>query len=70
MLKVVEHSNNELLIEAALDGNINEVHQLLTSDVSVNFHRPTDGKTALHEAAKAGHVEIIKLLLDSVIKHC
>jgi hypothetical protein len=50
---------------AALHGNISAVHQLIISGASIN-HRCKEDKnmTALHEAVTAGHVDIVKLLLQ------
>jgi ankyrin repeat protein len=50
------------MIEAAEKGKKDKVSGFLDRAADVNFVH--DGKTALYSAAKAGHREIVKLLLD------
>ena len=51
------------LIQAALDGKIHDVAELLSRGFDVHSRSP-DGGTALHNAAKSGYREIARLLLD------
>jgi ankyrin repeat protein len=50
------------LISAAREGNKAVVRALLDSP-NINIHvQDTDGQTALHKAAKKGHVDVVKIL--------
>jgi ankyrin repeat protein len=51
------------LIEAASDGNIEKVRELIGQGVDVNVKN--NGKTALQEACRNGHVEVVRFLLDA-----
>ena len=53
------------LVEAAEEGDIQSVVQLSSRpDANIDV-RDADGNTALHAAAKAGHVEVCELLLHN-----
>lgn len=55
------------MMAAAVTGNIRGMKLLLESswDIGLNAHLPENGMTTLHYAANYGHVEIVKLLLES-----
>lgn len=58
-----EEGMNEIaLIEAASQGNVEEVRILLQAGVDVNFRQDT---TALCEAVQTGNYEIVKMLIDA-----
>lgn len=57
-------SNGENLIEAAKEGQTNEVHALLRAGVDVNT-QTIDGFTAMIVAAQYGHVEIVDLCINA-----
>ena len=59
-------SKNELnnkLIDAATNGDIKNVRELLVNGADVNA-KSNRGWTALHEAALYGHVDIVKFLIE------
>lgn len=49
--------------EAVVKGDLQSVKNLLAKGVNIN--EPLDGRTALHQAASAGHTDILKILLDA-----
>jgi len=51
------------LSEAIVKGDLQLVKNLLAQGVNINA--PLDGRTALHQAASAGHTDILKILLDA-----
>lgn len=58
------HSDNEQkLINAAYDGNLDEVKRLVGLGIDVNTRNEFDDRTPLHEAACNGHTDICEFLL-------
>ena len=57
-------SNNQLLINAARDGNEKEVKRILQLPETEINSRDSQGKTALIWAAYTGNEEIVQLLLE------
>ena len=57
-------SNNQLLINAARDGNEEEVKRILQLPETEINSRDSQGKTALIWAAYTGNEEIVQLLLE------
>jgi ankyrin repeat protein len=55
--------NNELF-EAAREGNLEEIKQLIAKGVDVNV-KDNEGWTALMDAAGKGHVACVRMLLDA-----
>ncbi|KAL6041925.1 Ankyrin repeat domain-containing protein 16 [Balamuthia mandrillaris] len=55
----------ESIITAAREGQCEQVKWFLRHGESVNANAGEEGQTALHEAAKHGHVECVKVLLLS-----
>ena len=55
---------NDKLIQAAKDGKLRELQNLLSDGADINAKRKTDGVTALLMASAKGYVPIVKLLLD------
>ena len=51
------------LIEAAENGNLNQVKELLKAGASVDFKEERWGQSALMKASQWGHTEIVKLLM-------
>ena len=56
-------NKNEALLQAAKDGNINKVKELLSEGANVNA-KDSNGKTALMYAAEKGYLDIVKLLVN------
>ncbi|MCC6005140.1 MAG: ankyrin repeat domain-containing protein [Thermofilum sp.] len=54
---------NEELLKAAADGDAAKVKELLEKGADANA-RDRDGLTPLHYAAKHGHVNVVKLLIE------
>jgi uncharacterized protein len=52
------------LVEAVKSRDSDKVRNLLKSGVAANTHDP-EGRTALHEAAASGNVELFKLLISA-----
>src|SRR5436309_2688595 len=55
---------NDLLLEAARQGNGAVVAFLVQRGASPQYAPTHSGRTALHEAALRGHVEVARVLLD------
>ncbi|KAL6059203.1 Ankyrin repeat domain-containing protein 16, variant 2 [Balamuthia mandrillaris] len=55
----------ESIVTAAREGQCEQVKWFLRHGESVNANAGEEGQTALHEAAKHGHVECVKVLLLS-----
>ena len=54
----------QLLVDAACDNDVERVHGLLAAgDVDVNYADQANGSTALIQASKNGHAEIVRVLL-------
>ena len=53
------------LIDAADNGNIDRVRELLDNGVDPDINRFNLGNTALFWALREGHIDIVRLLLDS-----
>ena len=56
---------NKTLLMAAGAGDKHTVEQVLNNGADSTFKLRNDGYTALHLAAQNGHVEVVKLLIDS-----
>lgn len=56
-------SNEELLIQAAKEGDIKQVQFLTNAGVEVNYIDCTSQTTALHVATKEGHKDLVEELL-------
>ena len=54
---------NKLLLAASI-GDHQEINKLITEEGLSPSHVYPRGVTALHEAAEAGHVEAVKLLIE------
>ncbi len=54
---------NKSLLQAAADGNIEQVKSLLSKGAEVNA-KDEKGQTPLHLAARQGHTAIVEMLLD------
>ena len=50
--------------EAAKNGDLNKISQLLQSDPDLLNSRDQQNKTALHFACQNGHIEVVKLLVE------
>ena len=55
----------EMLFAASRAGRLDEVKEILESKPLLVSSRDEKSKTALHHAASAGHVEVVKLLLEN-----
>lgn len=55
----------ENLREASCNGDLLEVKKLVSQGVSVNSKNPINGWTALHWAAKRGHLTLVQYLLSA-----
>ena len=55
---------NEDLLQAAREGNISQVTELIRKGADVNAKDDEYGFTSLIKAAANGHTNIVKLLLD------
>jgi|GEM_PF-777012 len=55
--------DQEELLKAALEGNVEKVEELLSKGVDPNV-KDEDGNTPLHLAIKANHLQIAKLLIE------
>jgi len=53
----------ELLIKAAIDGNIEQVKSLLSKGADIDVHNEA-GDTPLHIAVKKGHMQLVRFLID------
>jgi ankyrin repeat protein len=56
-------NNNELLLQAAEDGNVDKVQKLLDKGANIEATND-DGWTPLHWACRNGCVEVVEMLLD------
>ena len=63
-LVLAGNSNSQLLINAAKDGNEEEVKRILQLPETEINSRDSQGKTALIWAAYTGNEEIVQLLLE------
>lgn len=61
-LTVTNKQGTTLLMNAAVEGRVDVVRDLLARGADVNA-RDNDGRTALMDASANGHIEIVKLLL-------
>ena len=59
-----DQSDEQVLREAALEGNTDRVEQLISGNTDVNASLP-DGRTALMLAAFNGHVPVMDILLNA-----
>lgn len=59
---------SDSLIEAAAEGNLEEVRELIEKKADVNAMDKTEGQTALIAAAKFGRADIVKALLKAGAK--
>ena len=62
-------SPGECMLDAARDGDVQELKEILGRNRSLVIARDDRGRSALHLAAAAGHDEIVKLLLDNGADH-
>ena len=53
------------IIKASKVGNVARVKELLSVDTALVGARDTDGSTPLHCATWKGHLDVVRLLLDS-----
>lgn len=60
---IANADNNQVLIEAAKQGELEKVKSLLDGGADING-KDKNGFTALMWASSKGHLEIVKLLLD------
>ena len=66
MAKGVKLSPSELLFDACWRGNVAEVRAQLAAGANVDWcHENLGGRTALHAAAFAGHVECCEILISA-----
>jgi len=63
-LYCADNQNNQILINAAKHGNIEEVQRLLKNGADVNA-KDNNGDTALMWASSKGHANVVQLLLDA-----
>ena len=58
------HDLNQKPIESARKNNLSEVQKLIEEGADVNAVHGISVRTPLHLAAKAGHIETVKSLID------
>jgi ankyrin repeat protein len=58
------HTTMSLLIDAARNGSVDQVHEVLKSNISIDKDLTEYGDTALIVAASEGNDSIVKILLD------
>ncbi|MGD0279619.1 MAG: ankyrin repeat domain-containing protein [Smithella sp.] len=63
ILRCEKQTNNESIVDAALNGDINLIKRLLDNGADIEA-KDKHGRTALLLATGKGHMEIVKLLLD------
>lgn len=64
MMEEEEESPSPLFL-AADAGDVEEVQRLIAAGANVTYDDETGGETALHAAVKAGHKQVVKLLLNA-----
>lgn len=62
--KIVTHDHVYTLNIAAAKGQLSAVQELLKVNRLKLFERDTNGWQPLHEAARAGHMEVVKYLIE------
>lgn len=63
-MKKTKNPANDQLIQAASDGNLADIKEVLKNKAEINF-REEYGDTALNKAASQGHIEVVKFLVES-----
>lgn len=63
--KIIEETNKKKLFVASEEGNLYNLHGIIDK-IDINV-KGSNGETALHKAIKAGHANVVDILIENKI---
>lgn len=64
----MDMSGDSVLLRAAREGNLDKIRDVIAENAVLLEETDSDGRNALHEAARGGHTDCVNLLLHSGVK--